>query len=129
MPICSGPGGLEEADLLHIAEEIEGLGFSERRRLETRIRVLITHLLKWQFQPERRERSSWKSTIRVQRLEVESLLGKMPSLKSLLPECTEDVYERAALRPAGETRLPEERYPPTCPYTLDQIRDRDFLPS
>jgi hypothetical protein len=122
-------GRLAEADLHHIAEEIEDMGVSQRRELESRIRVLITHLLKWQFQPERRERSTWKSTIRVQRLEVESLLRKMPSLKNLLAESVQEVYERAAVRAAAETRLPEERLPKTCPYTLHQIRDRDFFPS
>ena len=122
-------GRLEEADLHHIAEEIEDMGVSQRRELESRLRVLLTHLLKWQVQPERRERSTWKSTIRVQRLEVESLLRKMPSLKNLLTECVEDVYERAVVRAAAETRLPEDRFPPTCPYTLDQILDRDCFPS
>jgi hypothetical protein len=57
-------GRLEEADLEHIAEEIEDMGRSERRELESRLSVLLSHLLKWRFQPSRRGRS-WQATIRV----------------------------------------------------------------
>jgi len=54
-------GRASEADLEHIAEEIEALGRRERRELLSRLGVLMAHLLKWQVQPERRSRS-WALT-------------------------------------------------------------------
>ena len=47
-----------EIDLENIAEEIESVGKSERRTLESHLSRLMMHLLKWQYQPERRG-NSW----------------------------------------------------------------------
>src|SRR5437667_12022577 len=69
-------GRFAEADVGHIAEEIEDMGISERREIESRMRVLLSHLLKWKFQPTRRGRS-WKATIRLQRPELLRLLKRM----------------------------------------------------
>ena len=55
-------GRASEADLEHIAEEIEDIGQNQRRQLVSRLVILIAHLLKWQVQPERRSRS-WTLTI------------------------------------------------------------------
>jgi hypothetical protein len=60
-------GQLHQIDLQNIAEEIEDMGRSERRQLESRLEILIMHLLKWQFQPNLRSRS-WQLTIKEQRL-------------------------------------------------------------
>jgi hypothetical protein len=57
---------LAELDIEHIAEEIEDVGKSEQRELISRLSILIGHLLKWRYQPERRG-ASWESTIRTQR--------------------------------------------------------------
>jgi len=56
-------GKWHEVDAESVAEELESLGRSERHALESRIEVLVRHLLKWRYQPERRERGrSWRST-------------------------------------------------------------------
>src|SRR3982751_902800 len=55
-------GRASEADLEHIAEEIEDMGKRERRSLHNRCVRLIEHLLKWEHQPEQRG-SSWTRTI------------------------------------------------------------------
>ena len=72
-------GHLDEADLEHIAEEIEDMGISQKKELYSRLRVLVMHLLKWKFQPEGRAESSWRSTIRTQRAEIEALFSFAPS--------------------------------------------------
>src|SRR5450631_4403123 len=59
-----------ELDWKNLAEEIEDLGRRDRRELKSRLRVLIAHLLKWQYQPELREESTWKATISEQRQQV-----------------------------------------------------------
>ena len=61
-------GVWRELDYGNLAEELESLGKRDRRELERRLEVLVMHLLKWCYQPERRERSrSWRSSIREQR--------------------------------------------------------------
>jgi Domain of unknown function DUF29 len=120
-------GCLEKADIDHIAEEIEDLGKSQHRALESRLEALIEHLLKWKFQPERRSRS-WRNTIREQRAQIARLLGKMPSLGPQLPANLEEIYELAVAVALLDTRLPETAFPPSSPFSLDQILDQDFFP-
>ena len=61
---------IDSLDWENIAEEIESMGRSEKRQLKNRLKVLIMHLLKWQFQPNLRSRS-WELTIKEQRLQLE----------------------------------------------------------
>ncbi|MDJ0680442.1 MAG: DUF29 domain-containing protein [Xenococcaceae cyanobacterium MO_167.B52] len=82
---------IEQLDWSNLAEEIEDMGRSEKRQLESRLEVLIMHLLKWQFQPNLRSRS-WQLTIKEQRLRLEKLLAENPSLKSKLTDTKEKVY-------------------------------------
>ena len=120
-------GRFGEADLEHIAEEIEDMGTSQRHELRSRLRVLLSHLLKWRFQADRRSRS-WKATIRVQRDELADLLRQMPSLRRYLRDQLTEVYPVAVEGAIAETGLPDEVFPPACPFSLDQILDADFFP-
>jgi hypothetical protein len=120
-------GRAVDADLAHIAEEIEDMGKRERRELLSRLGVLIAHLLKWQAQPERRGRS-WSATIRLQRREIANLVDQMPSLRPYLVESLPRAYEEGALAASAETGLPVEAFPSTCPFDLDGVLDIEFLP-
>jgi hypothetical protein len=120
-------GRFDVADIEHIAEEIEDIGKRERRELESRLEVLLQHILKWQAQPERRG-TSWLGTIELQRLEINKLLEEMPSLKNALGSRLSESYKRGVLRASIETELPKASFPKLCPFTLDQILDPDFLP-
>ncbi len=73
---------LDKLDLLNLFEEVESMGASEVRELESRMEVLLIHLLKWKFQPSRRG-SSWELTIKEQRIRIKKRIKKMPSLKSM----------------------------------------------
>lgn len=77
-------GRLAEIDCEYVAEELEDMGAAKERELESRLGVLMAHLLKWIFQPERRG-NSWIATIKEQRQRVVRLLRKNPSLKSCPP--------------------------------------------
>lgn len=121
-------GRFEQLDIAHLIEEVEGLGRSERRQLESRLEVLLVPLLKWQFQPERRGRS-WRATITEQRRKLVRLLAQNPSLKSELPESFAEAYQDARLAIVAQTDLPEETFPANCPYTLEQLVNRDFWPA
>ncbi len=112
-------GRFQEADLEHVAEEIEDMGKSERHELGSRLRVLLSHLLKWKFQPDSRSRS-WKATIRVQRHELIRLLRQMPSLRRYLRDELSEVYPAAVQGAIAETDLPDEMFPPASPFSFEQ---------
>lgn len=116
---------ISHIDWQNIAEEIEDMGRSEKRQLESRLEVLIMHLLKWQFQPNLRSRS-WQLTIKEQRLRIEKLLTENPSLKSRLDDVKEKIYPLAVISAEKETGL--DVFPETCPYELLEILAAEFLP-
>ncbi len=122
-------GRLADIDVLHIADELESMGASERRELQSRLRVLVRHLLKYQYQPERRGKS-WLLTIGHQRDAIESLLKQSPSLRPLLDDVEEmaDIYTKAVRDALIETELDRHLFPVRCPYAIDQLLDGDFLP-
>lgn len=112
-------------DWQNIAEEIEDMGRSEKRQLESRLEILIMHLLKWQFQPNLRDQS-WQLTIKEQRLRLEKLLTENPSLKSRLDDAKDKIYPLAVISAEKETGL--SIFPETCPYELKEILFAEFLP-
>jgi hypothetical protein len=120
-------GKLSEIDIENIAEEIESMGKSEKRELISRLAVLLAHLLKWEFQSERRG-NSWTYTIKEQRLRLQDLLNDSPSLKKSLKENLDHAYEHALIIAVGETDLSERSFPKKCPFSLQQALDKDFLP-
>jgi hypothetical protein len=120
-------GQLAEADLEHIAEEIEDMGKRERHSLHSRFVRLIEHLLKWEYQPERRG-GSWQKTIFLQRKGIRKLLKENPSFRPSLPEVVPDAYEEARTVVAIVLRQPKGEFPAACPYTQEQLFDEEFLP-
>lgn len=120
-------GKLDVADIAHIAEEIESMGKTEKRELISRLVVLLLHLLKWQYQPERRG-ASWEATIRNQRLDIEEHLADNPSLKARLPEAIQAAYERARNSATAETGLARSTFPTACPWGFDAIINAEFWP-
>jgi hypothetical protein len=120
-------GRLGEIDSERIAEELEDMGASKERELENRLGVLLAHLLKWVYQPERRG-NSWRLTIEEQRRRLERLLRKNPSLKSRLAENFIDAYGDARLIASRETGLPKDKFPEACPFSLEQTLDDGYWP-
>jgi hypothetical protein len=120
-------GRLSEADIENIAEEIESMGRSEKRELVSRLKVLLTHLLKWRYQPMLRCKS-WNNTIAVQRDDAVDHLADNPSLKDKLPEALSSAYRKAILVAATETGFDSTTFPPACPWTYEQIMDAAFWP-
>jgi hypothetical protein len=120
-------GRWELLDIDNIAEEIKDVGKSERRELESRLAVLMSHLLKWQLQARLRG-PSWINTMREQRKSIQHRLQKSPNLVPLLSDedCLAEVYRRAQIETYASTHLkhlPEDR-----PWTMEQVMAPDFLP-
>ena len=120
-------GELSAIDAANIAEEIESLGRSDRRELQSRLIVLTAHLLKWQTQPDERSKS-WSATIREQRRQIETLLRDSPSLRPFVAQMLTRAYDDAREDATEETGLPETEFPAECPFALDDILSRSFLP-
>lgn len=118
---------LSEADVEHIAEEIETLGRVEKRELVNRLAVLLLHLIKWAYQPERRGKS-WRLTVEEQRRQLTRRLRDNPSLRAGLDEALADAYGDAVLRAERETDLPRDLFPWSCPYSFEQVMDDGFWP-
>ena len=118
-------GRWDAVDRENVAEEIESLGRTEFNRLESALRVLLMHMLKWDHQPERRSRS-WALSIDTQRLEIEDVLGDNPGLKPRIDEAVTRAYRKARLEAANETGLDEETFPSACPYSWDDVTARRF---
>ena len=116
----------EQVDWDAIAEEIESLGRSERRELKSRIEVLLQHLLKWQYQPNRRS-GSWRNTIDEQRNRIADLLQESPSLQPYVAEVLAECYQRGRKAASNETDLPIDTVPAECGYSIAQILDA-YLP-
>lgn len=114
-------------DWENLIEEIEDMGRSERRSLESNLTVILLHLLKWQFQPERRS-NSWQASIAEHRRRIRKAFKDSPSLKPYLEEVFAECYEDAIELASIETGLPASTFPRSCPYTSAQALETSFLP-
>ena len=120
-------GRLDALDRENLAEEIESLGRSDKREIRSRLKELLVHLLKWQFQPKKRK-GGWRATIIEQRDELKQLLEESPSLRNLPSLALARQYPIARAKAAGETGLAETLFPKDCPYSIESILDDDFFP-
>jgi hypothetical protein len=125
MAIALRAGQASALDWENLAEEIESLGKSDRRSLQSRLEVLIMHLLKWQYQPSKQS-NSWRFTITEQRLHIQSLLADSPSLKAYIEAELPRSYQNACKLAAAETGLERETFPENCPYKISELLNDDL---
>jgi len=120
-------GNFAALDMDNLIEEIESMGKSHQRALESRLEVLLMHLLKLQFQPERKT-PSWERTVKEQRRRLADHLLENPSLKPKIPEAQAKAYSYAITGASAETGIEESLFPERCPWTFEQIMNPDFWP-
>ena len=120
-------GEWSKLDVANLVDEVESLGDAYKNEIESRMQILLIHLLKWQYQPDARS-SGWKGTIVEQRKRVLRRVAKSPSLKSYPASVIVEEYEIARLKAAGETGLAEDIFPAGCPFTIEEILDGDYYP-
>jgi len=116
-----------EIDLENLIDEVEDMSRSEKRALLSNVRVVLMHLLKCQYQPEKRS-NSWLSSIREHRTRLQDTFRDSPSLRSYFQEMFDECYQNARKQAADETALPLDIFPPESPFTLNECLDEDFLP-
>lgn len=119
----------ELLDIEHLSEEIEDLSKSEKRELLSRFVALLSHLLKWQFQPDDRG-NSWTRTIRVQRKHLLKHLDENPSLHPLLtnPQWFEDAWDDAVDQASRETGIDGDMFPSVCEWSVAEILTAGWAP-
>ena len=113
-------GLTQDVDLAAAAEEIEDLGKSERRSLQSAVVQLFLHLLKSKYPPNNLATASWQISIEKQRLKIADILDENPSLRPLLKDAKfmAKVYVEAVLNAAVETGLPKSTFPAKNPFTV-----------
>lgn len=121
-------GLFDQLDREHLVEELQSMGARERRELLSRLRVLMMHLLKWQYQPHYVGRSSWEKTIKIQRKEISYHMEDNPGLKAELDKIIGRAYDLALDDAEGETGLSREVFPAECPWRYEQMLDATFWP-
>lgn len=119
-------GRLSEIDVEHLIEELEDMG-NNRQELASRFIVLIGHLLKWEYQPNHRSRS-WQGSIDEQRVQLNRLIRKKPSLRPGLLGAANDAYFDAVKIAIKETGISKANLPQENPYTMEQLLDEEFYP-
>ena len=118
-------GRYAELDYPHLAEFLTDMAKRDRREVESRLAVLITHVLKWTYQPDKRTRS-WRATIIEQRHELDRNLGRSV-LRNHEEAVLAEMYTEAVERTAAETGLSAETFHAECPYTLEELLSPDLL--
>jgi hypothetical protein len=116
-------GRLSEIDTDNIVEELSDVGNEQYDKLESAIRVVLLHLLKWDHQPSHRSKS-WVLSIREHRRRIDRVLRKNPSLMSSIEEATSEAYENARDDAMRETDLPQTAFPTKCTYDWETILKR-----
>ena len=116
-------GRIAEADALNIAEEIDDVGNEQYDKLESALRLILLHMLKWDHQPERRSRG-WRASILVQRDNVRKVLRKNPGLKPSVSEALTDGYRAARIQAAAQMHRDDDQFPESCPYSWNEIMER-----
>ena len=110
---------LAEIDLDTLAEYLTDMARRDRREVGSRLALLLAHLLKWQFQPEKRT-GGWRATIEVQRQELAELL-ESGTLRNQAGDVLAKAYENGVRQAAAETGLEASAFPAECPYSLDEV--------
>ena len=128
-------GKLEELDLKNLVEELKEMGRSDHYELESRLIILIAHILKWEWQFNRLqnqwaefEGKSWRNSISEQRIQIKFIMQKAPSLRPKLSESVFAAYPSARELASRETEIEESEFPKDCPNGDNDLLDPEFFP-
>ena len=131
--VAARSGSNQLLDWQNLAEEIEGLGISQRSALRSQIRRIIRHLVKLEHSRSIAPRRGWVESIGDARAEIEDLLEISPSLKTELDRDiaaqTKRAIELAIRDLRGHDEIPDADLPRLrgASYTAEQILG-DWVP-
>lgn len=125
-------GRFSEADIAHIAEEIEDLGNEQLHAVASAMQNILVHLTMLRFSPAVDPRAHWSEEIVNFRGNMERRLESSPSLRrhlhGLVPKEWKRARRIATLKLGEEMKLIGE-LPKESPFTLEEIMDEDFFPA
>lgn len=121
-------GRLSELDIQNLVDEIDYMAKKQKKAVKSNLIVVIWHLLKYKYQPEKRSRS-WELTLLEHRDRLAEDFTDSPSLKPFFREVFEQCYSQARKRAAIETELPLDVFPENCPFTPEQVLNTEYLPN
>lgn len=114
-------GRFDELDHDTLTEFLEDMARRDRREVESRLAVLLAHVLKWTWQPSERTRG-WLATVETQRHELELLLQSR-TLRNHAEAELDSAYRAAQRQASAQTGIAPESFPAVCPYTVQQLVD------
>ena len=117
-------GKLRELDVSNLIEEIEDMGISQKNALESNLIILLMHLLKWKYQPEKQS-GSWRGSIGENRRSILKAFKNSPSLKGYFEDIFDECYQEARKQAADETELSLNIFPENCPFEIEQLLDSE----
>ena len=120
-------GNLRDLDLENLLEEIADMSNSQKQALESNLKIILMHLLKYKYQTDKRT-NSWRYTIVEHRQRIRKAFKNSPSLKRHFLEEFADVYLDARQLASVETNIFIDTFPVTSPFTVSQVLDEDYLP-
>ncbi len=120
-------GRLSEVDLEAVADELNSLG--RGHRLRTHLRDLCVWFMAWNYAvPQRLAHPHWYVRTVQERVQIEVIVGTSPSLRPTLAADLADAWGHGREVASEGAGLPLETFPETCPWTAEQILDKDFSP-
>ncbi|MBD2036710.1 DUF29 domain-containing protein [Leptolyngbya sp. FACHB-321] len=120
-------GEFDRLDIENLVEEIESMGRSDKHAIESNLEVVLMHLLKYKYQPERRS-NSWRFTLLEHRNRLFKAFRGSPSLRGYYNQAFTESYQQARRLAAAETGLVIATFPIDSPFTPEQTLDEDYLP-
>lgn len=119
MSSLAAEGRYAEMDHVNLSEYLADMAKRDRREVSSRLVVLLTHLLKWEHQPDHRSGSS-QGTILEQRRELRKLLDSGTLYNHAIAVLAE-AYADARKQAAAETTLPRGTFPAECRWDLESL--------
>ena len=123
-------GQFSAIDLENLLEELETMGRSEKRAIESLLIKLLVHLLKLKYWDSERERNQghWQGEIRTFRRQIKKAIKDSPSLKPYILEIFDQCYQDARKLVSDRSQLPLDIFPLIPIASLEQILDENWFP-
>ena len=111
----------------NLLEELEDMGRSEKRSVYSNLKILLLHLLKYQYQPAMRS-NSWLGSIVEHRQRLNRAFKDSPSLKPYYAEIFAEAYGEARELAAAETGMDIADFPTESPFAVEEVLRSGYLP-
>ena len=118
-------------DLLHLAEEVEDLGRSQRNAVRSQLERIIEHSLKLEYSPAADPRPGWLNYVDDARARIRDSIT--PDIRQDALDMLPTLFERARRRAARSLAAHGERdaargLPAECPYALGDLLADEWWP-